>query len=118
MKMIRMHTVFKSFNTYKMKVLQPLALLFSILLTFSCSTKHDNITEQEYENAVSYMYANYNNKTAFNLHTTVNWFKDNSGIWYIEYAAGTKVYKTVNFKDYKNKARQNNEVDTFFIHTK
>lgn len=84
-----------------MKVLKPLALLFSILLAFSCSKKNDDITEQEYENAVSYMYANYNNKTAFNLHTTVNWFKDNSGIWYIEYADGTKVYKTVNFKDYK-----------------
>ena len=62
-----------------------------------------DITQKNYARAVSFMYNNYNNKTAFNLHTNVHWFKDNSGIWFVDYSKEKKVYKTVAFK--KNKVQ-------------
>lgn len=61
------------------------------------------ITQDHYKKAVSFMYDNYNNKTAFNLFTTVNWFEDASGIWFIDHNKEGKTYKTVNFKKRKVK---------------
>lgn len=61
------------------------------------------VTKENYKNAVSFMYANYNNKTAFNLFTRVNWFDDQSGIWFIDYSKNKKEYKTVRFKEKKVK---------------
>lgn len=58
------------------------------------------LTQEDYKRAVSFMYDNYNNKTAFNLNTQVNWFKDNTGIWFIDYNKNGKFYKTVSFGDY------------------
>lgn len=58
------------------------------------------ITKADYQRAVSFMYANYNNKTAFNLYTSVNWFEDNSGIWFLDHSEDGKAYKTVSFSDY------------------
>ena len=49
------------------------------------------------------MYSNYNNTTVFNLHTSVNWFEDNSGFWFIDYSKERKSYKTVAFKSKKVK---------------
>lgn len=60
-----------------------------------------NITIEDYNRAVSFRYANYNNKTAFNLHTTVNWFEDKSGFWFVDFSKERKAYKIVNFKDRK-----------------
>ena len=37
------------------------------LIVVSCSNTQNEISEKEYQSAVSFMYANYNNKTAFNL---------------------------------------------------
>ena len=34
------------------------------------------LTKEDYARAVSFMYDNYNNKTAFNLYTSINWFKE------------------------------------------
>ncbi len=42
------------------------------------SVQGQEITHDDYKRAVSFMHDNYNNKTAFNLHTSVNWFKDKS----------------------------------------
>ena len=53
--------------------------------------------------AVSYLYDNYNNKTVFNLYPNVHWFKNDSGLWFVEYSKEGKVYKTVRFKDYQVK---------------
>ncbi len=58
------------------------------------------ITKEDYKRAVSFMYDNYNNKTAFNLNTKVNWFEDGSGIWFVDYGKNGRVYKTVSFNDY------------------
>ncbi len=67
------------------------------------SIQAQDLTQDDYKKAVSFMFNNYNNKTAFNLNTNVNWFEDNSGIWFIEYAKDTKTYKTVAFKNRKVK---------------
>lgn len=59
------------------------------------------VSKENYESAVSFMYNNYNNKTAFNLFTNVYWFEDNSGIWFVDYSKEGMAYKTVNFKKKK-----------------
>jgi dipeptidyl-peptidase-4 len=77
-------------------------ILFLVIgLILTTSLKAQQVTLSDYERAVSFMYNNYNNKTAFNLYTNVNWFKDNSGLWFIDYSKDSKSYKTVNFKNYK-----------------
>jgi dipeptidyl aminopeptidase/acylaminoacyl peptidase len=74
--------------------------VFLIFIGIS-SIQGQQITQKNYESAVSFMYANYNNKTAFNLFTRVQWFEDQSGIWFIEYGKNDKKYLTVNFKKKK-----------------
>ena len=56
------------------------------------------------------LFRSYNNKTAFNLNTTVDWFKDSSGFWFVDYSKEGRTYKTVSFK--------NNKVELLFNHQK
>ncbi|WP_109302560.1 prolyl oligopeptidase family serine peptidase [Aquimarina sp. AU474] len=63
--------------------------------------KAQEVTKENYDSAVSFMYDNFNNKTAFNLFTDVYWFKDNSGIWFINHHTNGKSYKTLTFKEKK-----------------
>jgi dipeptidyl aminopeptidase/acylaminoacyl peptidase len=67
----------------------------------STTFQAQEVTQEDYKRAVSFMYDNFNNKKAFNLYTSVNWVKDNSGLWFIDFAKNQKTYKTVNFKNYK-----------------
>jgi dipeptidyl aminopeptidase/acylaminoacyl peptidase len=83
-----------------MKLFKQILFFFGVLLFFSCTKSKVEISKKKYQSAVSFMYANYNNKTAFNLSTDVNWFDDKSGIWFIDYSKNKKIYKTVNFEDY------------------
>jgi dipeptidyl aminopeptidase/acylaminoacyl peptidase len=77
-------------------------LLSFIAFSFSIvNLQAQKITQDDYKRAVSFMYANYNNKTAFNLYTQVNWFEDNSGLWFIDHSKQGKSYKTVAFKNGK-----------------
>ena len=55
-------------------------LLFLALQLILNSINSQEVTPENYKRAVSFMYDNYNNKTAFNLNTNVNWFKDGSVI--------------------------------------
>ena len=91
-------------------MLKKIGFLIGIFIFISCSNNKNEITEKEYKSAVSFMYANYNNKTAFNLNTKVNWFDDNSGIWFVDYSKDKKEFKTVNF--------ENNKVKTLFDYDK
>ena len=54
-------------------------LILGIIFFSSCADRTEEISMEEYDNAVSYFYSNLYNKRVFNLYTTVNWFKDNSG---------------------------------------
>jgi len=68
------------------------------------SINAQEINRDDYARAVSYSYDNYNNKTAFNLYTSVHWFNDGSGLWFVDYSKEGKTYKTVDFKNNKVKA--------------
>ena len=83
-----------------------LCVLCLFMLKANCQT----IDAQDYERAVSFMYDNYNNKTAFNLNPTINWFEDGSGIYYHEFSTDGKAFKTLDFSD--------NKVKDLFDHSK
>ena len=83
-------------------------ITFLFLMSFffvSCEVINDSnsqqVSTQDYKRAVSFLYENYNNKTAFNLNSKINWFKDDTGIWFIEYTKKKKTYKLVDFKDFQ-----------------
>lgn len=76
-------------------------LVTFLMLTVVFSAESQQVTQKNYESAVSFMFNNYNNKTAFNLLTNANWFKNNSGIWFVAYSKNQKTYKTVSFKKKK-----------------
>lgn len=94
-----------------MKFFKSVVLIVGILLFLSCSDSKNKISEKEYESAVSFMYNNYNNKTAFNLYTSAFWFDDELGIWFIDFSKEKKSYKTVDFKN-------PTEVKELFNHSK
>jgi len=75
----------------------------AILVLSTAILQAQEITIDDYSRAVSFMRANYNNKTAFNLHNDVKWFKDSSGIWFVDHSKTGKSYKTVSFSDLKVK---------------
>ena len=79
---------------------QILILLVSLMLV-STSLQAQELTQEDYKRAVSFMYNNYNNKTVFNLYTSVNWFEDESGLWFVDYSKDKKAYKTISFKHKK-----------------
>ena len=83
-----------------MRLIQVLLILNSCLF-FAQQSVAQEITKEDYQRAVSFMYDNYNNKTAFNLNTRVNWFEGGSGLWFLNHTPAGKEYKTVDFKDFK-----------------
>lgn len=84
--------------------------IITLLLILPMQLQSQQLSKEDYKRAVSFMYNNYNNKTAFNLYTDVNWFKDNSGVWFVDYSKEGRTYKTVLFK--------NNKVEELFNHFK
>lgn len=95
-----------SHKKIKMKYLH--YLLFALSLAFYCSHAQ-NLTIEDYNRAVSFTYGNSHNKTVFNLNTKVNWFKNGEGLWFVDYSKDGKIYKTLNFEDYKVKLLFNHE---------
>ena len=75
-------------------------LLAALLFFTIYSLQGQELTKEDYARAVSFMYNNYSDKV-YNLHTSVNWFEDESGLWFIEFSKEGKAYKTVNFKNKK-----------------
>lgn len=90
--------------------MKQIAILLVTLLLVSSAVQAQKVTQDDYKRAVSFMHDNYNNKTAFNLNTRVNWFEDNSGLWFIDHSKLGKSYKTVTFK--------NEKVELLFDHKK
>ena len=52
----------------------------------------DEITVDDYNRAVGYMYENYHNKKVFNLYIQPNWFADSTGIWYVNQSIENKKF--------------------------
>jgi len=73
----------------------------ALLLLVTTQIQAQKLTQEDYKRAVSFMPDNLNNKTVFNLHTDVQWFKDNSGLWFVEHGKTGKTYQYLAFKNYK-----------------
>ena len=67
-----------------------ISILLVFLMLVSTLLQAQELTQEDYKRAVSFRYNNYNNKTAFNLYTSVNWFEDESGLWFIDYSKNNK----------------------------
>ncbi len=80
----------------------------SLLLPFLIQAQDQ--LRADYQRAVSFMYNNYNNKTVFNLYTSVGWWEDGSGLYFTSYDTNRKSYKKIEFDDY--------EVTDLFDHEK
>ncbi len=76
-------------------------IIMGLLMLSSTMLTSQTMLKEDYNRAVSFMYDNYNNKTVFNIHTDVKWFKDESGLWFIDYSENGKKYKTLSFKNSK-----------------
>ncbi len=63
--------------------------------------KAQDITKKDYERAVGYLYANYNNKKVFNLDTQINWYKDQTGFWFMDHSEEGVFYKTIDLKKFQ-----------------
>ena len=74
-----------------------------MILFFAYFSKGQKVTQDDYARAVSFMYDNYNNKTAFNLNPGVIWFEDGSGLYFYDYSPKKKRYKTVDFERFELK---------------
>lgn len=81
--------------------MKQITIFIVTLVLVSTPLQAQEITHEDYNRAISFMYDNYNNKTAFNLYTNVNWFEDESGLWFIDHKKDNKTYKTILFKGKK-----------------
>lgn len=73
-------------------------VLWFLLIGSSFTCWSQSPDKNDYNRAVSFLWENVNNKTAFNLHVTPNWFSDSTGFWYVHFAPGEKTYMKVQFK--------------------
>ena len=81
--------------------MKQISLLFLALQLILSPLYSQEVTHEDYKRAVSFLYDNHNNKTVFNLKTKINWFKDGTGLWFIDYSKNKKTYKLVDFKNTK-----------------
>lgn len=86
---------FDSCKKLKLKF-STLALLLLIFQSNIVSAQNE-ITIDDYNNAVGFMYDNYNNKKAFNLKIQPNWFPDSTGVWFINQSLDNKKYLKITF---------------------
>lgn len=59
-----------------------IVLIFESLLINPVQAQ-EQLSEADYAKAVSFLWQNVNNKKAFNLNVSPNWFPDSTGFWYI-----------------------------------
>ena len=81
--------------------MKQISLLFLALQLILSPLYSQEVTHEDYKRAVSFLHDNHNNKTNFNLKTKINWFKDGTGLWFIDYSKNKKTYKLVDFKNTK-----------------
>ncbi|WP_416444951.1 prolyl oligopeptidase family serine peptidase [Leeuwenhoekiella sp. A16] len=75
--------------------------LLLFLLPFISVAQQDTLSMQTYKRAAAFRTTSLRNKEVFNLRTSTYWFKDNSGLWFVDYASSGKKYKKVIFKQGK-----------------
>ena len=74
-----------------------LSILILVLSMFHSGliSAQDEITIDDYNRAVGFMYDNRNNKKVFNIYIQPNWFPDSTGVWYINQSLDNKKYLKV-----------------------
>lgn len=89
-----------SLNSYKNTKMKKSAIVLCFLMFNSSMIFGQNeITIDDYNNAVGFMYENFNNKKAFNLNIQPNWFPDSTGVWFIHHSPDDTKYLKVMFPD-------------------
>ncbi|MEK6478095.1 DPP IV N-terminal domain-containing protein [Catalinimonas sp. 4WD22] len=79
-------------------------LVFILSLGFSgLPLSAQEVTQEDYERAVSYLWSNVNQKTAFNLSVSPHWFPDKSGFWYVLHSPQGKTFQQIQFSDFESK---------------
>ena len=58
---------------------------------------------EDYQRAVSFLWSNVENKSAFNLNIQPNWLPDSTGFWWVHHSPGVKEYRQVNFTEARAK---------------
>jgi len=79
-----------------------LTILFQVILTFLSNMvfSQGEITIDDYNRAVGFLYDNYNNKKVFNLYIQPNWFPDSTGVWFVRHLPDNKKYLKISFPDH------------------
>ncbi len=72
--------------------------VFSIFLSLAAAAQ-EQITKDDYERAVGFLWQNIANKKVFREHVTTNWFPDSTGFWYTYYSAEGRDYRKVTVPD-------------------
>ena len=57
-------------------------VLFIVYFSLNTVAAQEQMSEANYARAVSFLWQNVNNKKAFNLNVSPNWFADSTGFWY------------------------------------
>lgn len=74
--------------------------LYSLLLICSfgfTGAQAQTLTKEDYQRAVSFLWSNIENKTAFNLAIQPRWFPDSTGFWWLHHSANAKRYQQLFF---------------------
>ncbi len=83
---------------HKNKHYLPGVMLLSIFwLLFTTVFAQEELTKQDYQRALSFLWENVNNKKAFNLFVQPNWFPDSTGMWYLYHQPGEKTFRKIEF---------------------
>ncbi len=89
-----------SINPYKnIKMKLSTLALFFLMFHSSIVSAQNEITIDDYDRAVGFMYENYHNKKVFNAYIRPNWFPDSSGVWFVNHAVNSKKYLKITFPD-------------------
>lgn len=76
-------------------------IIFITAFLFLINTIYaQKLTLDDYNRATGFIHENYNNKTIFNVHTEANWFKNNEGLWFVDYSNQGAEHKKVDLKDF------------------
>lgn len=66
--------------------------------------RSQSIAMEDYQRAVSFLWSNVENKTAFNLNIRPNWLPDSTGFWWVHHSPEAKEYRYASFAEAKPKA--------------
>ncbi|MBX2874926.1 MAG: prolyl oligopeptidase family serine peptidase [Saprospiraceae bacterium] len=90
----------KKYSTvrYLPSQIQAVCLLLTIGLSLS-NARSQSIALEDYERAVSFLWSNVENKTAFNLQIQPHWLPDSTGFWWINHSPNSKEYRYATFTE-------------------